>query len=68
MGKNSLIIDPDEVRRIGMIEYIKKYKTKMSKRQLYDLGVRYMYHNYMLNGHTHAVVVNKVLYELEDEE
>ncbi len=51
----------DEVRREGMLEYLKTHRTKLTKKQIFDLTWSYMYENYMLNGHTHAVVVNKAL-------
>ena len=45
----------DEVRREGMLEYLKTHRTKLTKKQIFDLTWSYMYENYMLNGHTHAV-------------
>ena len=61
MGKNSHSIHPEEVRKLGLIEYLKKYKSKMSKKQLYEIGTRYMNENYMRNGNTHAVITNAVM-------
>lgn len=55
-----------EVRKMGLIEYLKKYKSKMSKKQLYQIGRDYMNENNLLNGHTHIVVTNKVLKQFEE--
>ena len=55
-----------EVRKLGLMEYLKKYKSKMSKKQLYQIGRDYMEENYMLNGHTHVIVTNKLLEQFED--
>lgn len=55
-----------EVRKMGLIEYLKKYKSKMSKKQLYQIGRDYMNENHLLNGHTHIVVTNKVLKQFEE--
>ena len=59
-------IVPAEVRKMGLIEYLKKYKSKMSKKQLYQIGRDYMNENYLLNGHTHVIVTNKVLKQFEE--
>lgn len=55
-----------EVRKLGFEDYLKKYKSKMSKKQLYEVCRDYMHINYLLNGHTHVVVTNKVLEKYEE--
>ena len=58
----------EEVRKMGLIEYLKKYKSKMSKKQIYQIGRNYMWENYMLNAHTHALLTNKILKQLEEDQ
>ena len=65
MGNNSHKIVAAEVRKLGLEEYLKKYKSKMSKKQLYQIARDYIHENYILNGHTHVVVTNKVLAQFE---
>lgn len=55
-----------EVRKMGLIDYLEKYKSKMSKKQLYQIGRDYMTENYLLNGCTHAQITNKVLKQFEE--
>ncbi len=66
MGNNSHKIVATEVRKLGLEDYLKKYKSKMSKKQLYTIARDYIHENYMLNGHTHVVVTNKILEQYED--
>lgn len=65
MGNNSHKIVAAEVRQLGLEDYLKKYKSKMSKKQLYTIARDYIHENYMLNGHTHVVVTNKILEQYE---
>ncbi len=65
MGNNSHKIVAAEVRKLGLEDYLKKYKSKMSKKQLYIIARDYIHENYMLNGHTHVVVTNKILEQYE---
>lgn len=55
-----------EIRKLGLEEYLKKYKSKMSKNQLYKITKDYIHENYMLNGHTHVIVTNKIIEQYEE--
>lgn len=66
MSNNSHIIIAAEVRKLGLEDYLKKYKSKMSKRQLYNITRDYIHENYLLNGHTHIVVTNEILKQYEN--
>ena len=66
MGNNSHKIVAAEVRKLGLEDYLKKYKSKIKKKQLYTIARDYIHENYMLNGHTHVVVTNEILKNYED--
>ena len=60
------MIDPKQVRRESLINFLKDNYKKLSKGEILDIAIGYMTAIYMMNGHMHVVATNETLRQFEE--
>lgn len=60
-------INTTKVRRETLIKYLEKNYEKLTKKQLYDIMMKYIKAVYLRNGNLHVFITNEILQELDKE-
>lgn len=59
-------INPQEIKKESLINWLQKNRTKLSKQQIYDISHKYMRAVYLRNGNLHVYATLDMLKEYED--